>query len=225
VQHVRLFNTWAAAMTRSGYAIEAEEHFATNKEDVFLSKISVRSLHLPIGMGFRWQVALINSYNRQVAIKTAMGAEVYVCTNGCLSAEYLMRTKHTSNVFSRIDGFVENSVRTVNHRANVIFEQFMRYLDTDAGSDRQVHHVVCQAYQQGIIPASGIGQVLDHWRTPEHDEFRPRNVWSLYNAFTSYDRGRSPFERSTRVNRLHKILNTEFGIEGQTPQEVANSLT
>jgi hypothetical protein len=84
--------------------------------------------------------------------------------------------------------------------------------------------VVCRAYNEGVVPASGIGQVLDHWKTPEHAEFKDRNVWSLYNAFTSYDRGRNMFERTTRTNRLQNILNEEFGINSVTPQETANNL-
>jgi hypothetical protein len=225
VRQTLLFNNWSSAMQAAGYSITSEEHWATNNRDVFLSKITISAPWLPSGLGFRWQAALINSYNRQVAIKTAMGAEVFVCTNGCLSAEYLMKTKHTSNVFNRIDDFVSMSVRTVDFRAKAIYNQFMVYTQTDAGSDKQVDHVVCEAYRKGIIPASGIGQVLDHWRNPEHAEFKPRNVWSLYNAFTSYDRGRSVFERSHRTNRLHSILNREFALGGETPQEATNSLS
>lgn len=224
VPHGGLYRMWSERLERAGYRITSEEHWVTNDCDVFLSKVSIESASLPTGLGFKWQTALINSYNRQVAIKSAMGANVFVCTNGCLSAEFMMRTKHTGGVWERLNGFVNDSVRTVEYRANAIFRQFQRYTETDASSGRQVDHVVCEAYRNGIIPASGIGQVLDHWKTPEHAEFLPRNVWSLYNAFTSYDRGRSVFERTSRTNRLHDLLNREFNIDGQTPQAVTNSL-
>jgi hypothetical protein len=224
VPHGGLYRMWSERLERAGYRITDEEHWVTNSDDVFLSKVSIESSVLPSGLGFKWQTALINSYNRQVAIKTAMGANVFVCTNGCLSAEFMMRTKHTGGVWERLNTFVTDSVRTVEYRASVIFRQFERYNQTDASSDRQVDHVVCEAYRQNIIPASGIGQVLDHWHTPEHAEFKPRNVWSLYNAFTSYDRGRSMFDRTARTNRLHSLLNREYAIAGDTPQTATNAL-
>jgi hypothetical protein len=224
VRQDTLFNSWTATLERYGYHIAHDEHWVTKGMDVFISKVRVTAPWLPTGMGFTWETAMINSYNKQVAVKNAVGTTVFVCTNGCLSAEYLMRTKHTTNVWERLQRYIDQSVVTLEKRAASINRLFTAFQSTDAGSDRQVHHVVCRAYNEGVVPASGIGQVLDHWKTPEHAEFKDRNVWSLYNAFTSYDRGRNMFERTTRTNRLQNILNEEFGINAVTPQETANNL-
>lgn len=219
-----LFHLWTDRMSKAGYMLTEDEHWVTNDKDVFISKVRVTAPWLASGMGFTWEAAMINSYNRQVAIKNAVGANVFVCTNGCLSAEYMMRTKHTSGVFDRLNMYIERCVTTFAVRAQTINNLFDGFRNTDASSDRQVDHVVCRAYRENIIPASGIGQVLDHWRRPEHAEFKDRNVWSLYNAFTSYDRGRNMFERGTRTNRIQEILKDEFKINEALPQEIANTL-
>ena len=62
----RLYRQWAAALDSRGYSISSEEHWASNLGDVFLSKVTITSPSLPSGTGLKWQVALINSYNRQV---------------------------------------------------------------------------------------------------------------------------------------------------------------
>lgn len=42
------------------------------------------------------------------------------------------------------------------------------------------------------ITASQIADVLRGWRHPEHENFRPRNAWSLFNALTGGYRGINP---------------------------------
>lgn len=218
-----LYKMWGTRMEQAGYRISREQHWASQDQDVFLSLITIQAPSIDNGM-YSWQAALINSYNRQVSIKTAVGAEVFVCTNGCLSAEFMLRTKHTGGVWDRLESFVSDSVKSVGYRIDSIRDMFNRYQEVDVSSDRLVDHVVCDAYRNNVIPASGIGQVLDHWRTPEHAEFKPRNLWSLYNAFTSYDRGRSLFERTGRVNRLHSLFKDKFGLDAETPQQAADRL-
>jgi len=224
VPQATLYKMWSTDLAEVGYNIQSEEHWASNDKDEFISIVTVGRPNNRDGVGeWSWQAALINSYNKQVSIRTAVGASVFVCTNGCLSAEFAMRAKHTTHVWDRIEGFIARSVDNMSERLNSINRLFLAYKAADASSDRQVEHVICRAYKSGIIPASGIGQVLDHWWTPEHPEFKDRNVWSLYNAFTSYDRGRSLFQRTSRVNRLHALLEDEFAIGEATPQRYVES--
>lgn len=220
-----LFDGWSDRLVKQGYTISDEEHWVSADEQRFISKVTVvnRTL-LSDDATFSWQFALINSYDRQVAINTLCGAKVFVCTNGCMDAEWTSKTKHTSGVWNRLDQFLNESVANIHLRANAIKATFDVYRNTGAESRSQVDHVVCEAYRNNVIASSGIGQVLDHWERPEHAEFKPRNLWSLYNAFTSYNRGRSEFEESSRINKLNRILRKEFNLDILTPQEVADNM-
>jgi hypothetical protein len=61
-----------------------------------------------------------------------------------------------------------------------------------------------------IIGAAATMRVLGHWEEPEHPEFKDRSVDSLYNAFTSNDRGRNVITQASRFGRLDNILNARF---------------
>ncbi len=41
-----------------------------------------------------------------------------------------------------------------------------------------------EAGRRQLFPWSKLGKVEKAWREPPHPEFRERNGWSLYNAFT-----------------------------------------
>ena len=51
--------------------------------------------------------------------------------------------------------------------------------------DWLAHDIVARAADCRAITASQIPDVLQRWRHPEHESFRPRNAWSLFNAFTA----------------------------------------
>ncbi len=54
--------------------------------------------------------------------------------------------------------------------------------------------------------------MLQQWRNPPFEEFRPRTAWALLNAFTSAmkERGGSqPQSYATQTMRLHALLDPE----------------
>ena len=62
------------------------------------------------------------------------------------------------------------------------------------------------------ITASQIPDVLQEWRTPEHEAFRPRNAWSLFNAFTSVYRETNPHTALRRGEALHGLFDAVVGL-------------
>jgi hypothetical protein len=49
-------------------------------------------------------------------------------------------------------------------------------------------------------------EVLAHWRKPQHEEFRPRNGWSLFNAFTEAYKEINPHTAIARCQALHGLF-------------------
>ena len=50
-----------------------------------------------------------------------------------------------------------------------------------------------------------------HFRNPRHDEFTPRNAWSLFDGFTEALKGNLA-ELPRRTERLHGLLDSEVGL-------------
>jgi hypothetical protein len=74
----------------------------------------------------------------------------------------------------------------VNRLCNQWLNQAARldaYADTELSSE-QAHDLTMLSFRDGCIPGSQLQRVVDCWDTPTHDEFEPRNAWSLFNCFT-----------------------------------------
>jgi hypothetical protein len=53
-----------------------------------------------------------------------------------------------------------------------------------------------------------MAEVHRHYFVPEHDEFRPRTLWSLSNAFTSAFKLLRPMRQFTATAKLGQYLET-----------------
>ena len=63
----------------------------------------------------------------------------------------------------------------------------------------------------GVVPNRTIPEVLKEWREPRHEEFQPRNIWSLFNAFTEALKG-NLIELPRRTEALHGLLDSHVGL-------------
>ena len=90
--------------------------------------------------------------------------------------------------------------------------------------DRTAHDLVVRAFDVGVCCNRHIPQVLHEWRQPRHEEFQPRNVWSLFNAFTETLKGRARCLVAHPVNPPHLIPLVEIvGAPWTAPEIVANA--
>jgi hypothetical protein len=56
-----------------------------------------------------------------------------------------------------------------------------------------------------------IADVLDQWEKPAHQEFAPRNLWSLHNSFTEVYKG-NLIALPKRSQALHSIFDPFAGL-------------
>ena len=69
--------------------------------------------------------------------------------------------------------------------------------------DWRAHDLVIRAVDYRAITTSQIPDVAQEWREPSHQVFRPRNLWSLLNAFTEVYKGQHSATTVRRSEALH----------------------
>lgn len=138
--------------------------------------------HLRLSFGIR------NSYDKTIAVGIVAGSTVFVCDNLCLTGEIQAVRKHTATVWNDILPMVESVVLASQkqHELDVEMKQiFMEVLvDENAGLDiigaMAAHGYLSYTGGSNSMFAAAIGQ----WLKPDFEEFKERNIWSLFNACT-----------------------------------------
>ena len=97
------------------------------------------------------------------------------------------------------------------HRATVYRDREM--------SNAEAHDLIVRALDARAITTTMVPKVLEQWRSPNHPEFKDRNLWSLYNAFTETLKG-GLLKLPQRSEALHGVLD----IAGQVERKEALAL-
>ena len=217
------------AFSRHGFTISEPVHYrakARGNEKIqdlpeygrFLSLYGITHPGLPSIEGLTWEGGFGNSYDMTMAAGGGLGDRVSVCSNGMyMGATHGFKRKHTvgmdrdrAGLFEHVFELVDNAIGGLLKQAEGRERQIKRFKNTGC-EDVDARYVIMEAAKRGVIGAAATMRVLKHWETPEHREFKDRNVWSLQNAFTSNDRGRNMMTQSDRFGRLDGIINDRFG--------------
>ena len=155
-------------------------------------------------IGFR------NSTDKSFAASVCMGSRVFVCDNRSFFGEHVIRRKHTVNVYDDLPFLIENGL---NQMVNGFDDMrvLIKHLDSVEMDDHQADHAMVEACAMGVMPWAKIPMVRDQWREPKHDQWAPRNAWSLYNNFTEVLKPYATDALASRTMRLTNLFTRWIG--------------
>jgi hypothetical protein len=161
--------------------------------------------HIPV-IGFR------NSNCKDFTASTTLGSQVLVCNNMCYSGDISVFRTHTGDVAKH---FAELTADAFTMLGEVVETQNCRiksYKNTHFWDNHMNSLIVRAIVDHKILPASKLADVIQHWREPEHEEFKPRTLYSAWNAFTTVFKECNQRTLQQRALPLHKLCDTAAGL-------------
>jgi len=166
-----------------------------------------------LGMGF--SLGLRNSMDKTLSAALCFGARVFVCDNLAFSGEKTIARKHTKQIMRDLPVLIREALKDFEvfklAQERLYFGMQGIFLE-----DINAHDFVIKAMDCGAIKPTAVPHVLAEYRKPQHEEFQPRNMWSLYNAFTAVAKPmfvRNPQTASDRTIQLARLVRSEFADE------------
>ena len=148
-------------------------------------------------LGFR------NSYDKSLAVGLTVGLSVLVCDNLCFGGETTINRKHTSGI--EIEELIPEAFSSLTRQFERLEENVER-LKFEYMSTSKAKLAIVKAAETKAIPSCDIIPVLEEYKNPRHEEFSPRNSWSLYNSFTEIVKKYSPARADLCYRRLGNLF-------------------
>lgn len=158
-------------------------------------------------MGF--SVAGRNSYDKSIKVGIGIGASVFVCDNLALSGDITIMRKHTGNA---LEDLKDQAVTTL-YRNKGNFDRIVEdatKMKKIAVSDDEAFAFLGMLYGRDLLLPRQFTQCLDEWKAPQHEEFKPKNMWSLYNCVTETLKSTPPGKVMENHRMLHDIVSEEL---------------
>jgi hypothetical protein len=168
----------------------------------------VRCPHLETSFeGCRFAIGLRNANNKRFRLACTVGLRVFVCHNLAFRGDYsLVLAKHSKH-FSLQDALsigVDRMQRNFGPMRQQVASWQAQQLSAEAAK-----LMIYRAFIEGDleVPRHLAQRVHDIYFNPEHQEFQPRTMWSLSNAFTSAFKESIPSRDSARPRSWEAFLN------------------
>jgi hypothetical protein len=135
---------------------------------------------------------------------------VFCCDNGAFSGDYEpVAAKHSKN-FSLVDS-IELGVAQMQRNFEPMVKAVEFWRDSQI-TDVTAKLLIYEAFVEGAaeLPKHLAKPVHDLYFNPQYEEFQPRTVWSLSNAFTSAFKSLDPIPQYRATAELGTFLGSRF---------------
>lgn len=132
--------------------------------------------------GMDLSVGYRNSYNKEISIGLAFGAQVFVCENLMITGDIVMMRKHTNNVLLDLDNIIESGFTSS-------IDDYSRSLDARDQyerigiDDNRAYEVLGRMYGNGVLGSRQLSRATKEWHKPSFDH-QKGSAWTLYNSCT-----------------------------------------
>ena len=201
VPHIELIETLEKALRLNQITIRREQ-FALRQDGSTLFGV-LQLAHADTVDGAA-AMGLRTANNRTMSIQICAGLSVFVCDNMVFRGDLIaLNRKHTSGLHLRTE---------LNHAILRFQDHFGRLtgeisnLKERTLADPDAKAIIHDVFVQGILPIRLLPQASNLYFEPFVDEFRPRNAWSLHNAFTAVAKEMPITTRMPAIQELGKYF-------------------
>ena len=156
--------------------------------------------------GCRFSIGIRNSHDKSFRLSATVGLRVLVCMNMAFSGDFTpVLAKHSKN-FS-----LQDSLAIGVDRMQRNFEPMRRQTEqwrAQQLSSASAKLIIYRAFIEGELnaPKHLAAVVHDLYFQPKYEEFQPRTMWSLSNAFTSAFKELDPIPQFKATAKLGVFL-------------------
>ena len=160
------------------------------------------------GMGLA--VGFRNSYDKTMSAGFAIGGKVFICDNLALAGELVVMRRHTGGIIEELRDKLVLTFHKAHQTWDSLVNDRQRMQESELSNDR-AYEIIGLAFGRQLIHPRQFLNVVREWRTPRHEEFKDRNLWSLYNGFTEVYKGLPIHEVMDKHIKLHRFAGELMG--------------
>ncbi len=179
------------------------EEYAVSKDGMKMFGV----VDLDTGMnGCRFSIGIRNAHDKSMRLAVVVGVRVFVCENMAFSGDFQPVLAKHSKHFS-----LQNALSIGVDQMQRNFDGMRQQVETwrqSQLSDVAAKLLIYRAFIESDleVPKHLARPVHDLYFSPPHQEFQPRTMWSLSNAFTSAFKDLEPIPQFNATAKLAGFL-------------------
>lgn len=210
ITHQQLIDLTLESVHSAGFTLDKELYSSTPDGQIANGKFTITDIadsemQLQIG----WQ----NSYNKTLSLKFAIGAHIFICSNGCVHGDMgSFKKRHKGNV----QEFTPNAITEYIKQAGDTF----RTMQTERESMKQIEInkrakaelIGRLMLEEELITSMQVNQIAKELMSPTYDYGAPGSMWELYQFTTQTMKETHPRFWMNDHIKAHNFFVSEAGL-------------
>ena len=204
ISHKELIDLTLESIHQSGFKVEKEKYSSAKDGNVANGKYVIENVK---DSEMQLQIAWQNSYDKSLTLKFALGVNIMICENGCVSGDFgSFKKKHVGD----IQTFTPDAITEYIKRSGEVFEIMQR--DKNQLKRIQINDKLSAAvlgrlfFNEDVITSSQMNIIKDQIKNPTYDYNSPGSAWELYNHVTYAMRSTHPSYWIDKHKDLHNFF-------------------
>lgn len=218
IDHGYFINQVTHSLHAHGLTIDDQNYGMSHDNNRMFSLMNISKEGEQPNGTFQNVLGIRNAHDKAFSAGLVCGSKVFVCDNLAFSGEISMNRKHTAHIMRDLPDLIYGMVSKVIDGWARQEARYDGYSNTSLNQSR-VDEIFGSALRNKAIPASKHDRVRQEWDEPKHDEFKPRNAWSLFNSFTEVMKS-APNQLPKRTITLHRVFDEFCDVKMALPTDL-----
>lgn len=219
IPHGTVIDEARAQLAAAGFNIKQELYKTTLTGDVAQGIYHLESGSDPeMGLMFVWS----NSYNKTMAFKCAIGAHVFVCSNGVVSGDLgNYRRRHSGSALTDVTMSIQEQISNASKYYDNLIQDKQMLKDVSL-TQRQKGTILGRLFAEDeILTLTQVGMVKRELDKPSYSySNNPDSAWDMYNHITLALKDSHPMKYLSNHQRVHNFFVNEFGTLVSNPSYI-----
>jgi hypothetical protein len=208
VSHKELIDLTGEALNDAGFVLDNSYYTYTHNGNVLVNKMVIKNVS---DSQMQLQIAWQNSYNKQVSLKFAIGVNVMVCSNGCVSGDMgAYKRKHTGDIAEITPKIIREYISSAGDKFRdiQIERDMMKNIEI---SKRTKAELIGRLYlEEKIINSTQLNIIQREFENPTFDYGSENSLWETYQYVTFALKGEHPTLWMNSHLKAHEFFKNEI---------------
>jgi len=210
ISNEQLIDLTLNSIVGAGFKLGVEKYSSARDGQISNGKFTIKSV---ADSDMELQIAFQNSYNKQISLKFAIGARVFVCENGMVYGDMgAFKRKHQGDV----QEFTPTAIIEYIKRAGDVFTQMVKEKEAmkqvEVSKRTKAELIGRAVIEEEFITTTQLNIISRQLYSPEFDYGCPNSMWELYQFCTQAMKDIHPTLWMENHMKAHKFFVNESGI-------------
>ena len=210
ISHEQLIDLTLSGIEKSGFKLETELYSSVQEGNIAngrytISNVADKEMKLQIG----WQ----NSYNKQLTLKFALGTQIIICQNGCVSGDFgAFKKKHVGEIQTFTPQAITDYIKSAGEafKRIQVEREAMKQIEVDK---RVISELIGRLYiEEELIQSTQLNIIQRELKKPTHNYGAEGSLWELYQFTTFSMKEIHPRLWMENHMDVHKFFTEQAGI-------------